>query len=58
MAFPPVLGADHERLSWSAVGLEAVGVAGAAGTVVMVTAEDAVDSAEFPEALDATTLKV
>jgi hypothetical protein len=57
MALPPVAGFDQLRLSWSAVGEDAVGVPTAAGTVVAV-ALAAVERSEKPEALKARTVNV
>jgi hypothetical protein len=56
-AFPPVAGADHETVSWSATVLAAVGAVGVAGTVVAVTV--VVDeAADVPALLVAVTLMV
>ena len=56
-AFPPVAGADHETVSWSATVLDAVGAVGVAGTVVAVTVVVA-EAAEVPAAFVAVTLTV
>jgi len=59
IVFPPVAGAVHCTESCNATVEEAVGAAGAAGTVVIVTEEDSVFGLfADPEVLLGTTLKV
>ena len=57
IAEPPFAGAVQETVSKSTP-VVAVGALGVAGTVVTVTAEDALDAAEVPAALVAVTVNV
>ena len=59
IAEPPVAGAVHETESfdWLATA-DAAGAPGVAGTVVTVTAAEALDAAEVPAALVAVTVNV
>ena len=57
IAFPPFAGADQLTVS-KLTAVVAVGADGVAGTVVTVTAEEAVDAAEVPAALVARTVNV